>query len=92
MKKPDLNNDPQLLKIKTKDDEIKESRCRSQKHDHENILKSLETENDYYKKPKSLNKKKILLNTTEILIGSASTISSTTLSKLNPGGWYYHIV
>ena len=31
---PSLNNDPQLLKITTKDDEIKDLKCKSEKHDH----------------------------------------------------------
>ena len=36
---PNLNIDPDLLKIKPKDDEIKDSRYKTEKHDHENILK-----------------------------------------------------
>ena len=80
---PNLNIDPELLKIKTKGDEIKELKYRSEKHDHENILKSLKIDNEYYKK--SLNKKKILLIITEILVGSASTISTSTMGLINPG-------
>ena len=38
---PKLNNDPELLKIKTKDDEIKDLKNRSEKDDYENIIKSL---------------------------------------------------
>ena len=42
---PNLNNDPKLLKIKTKDDEIKDFKDKTEKHDHEKILKSLEIVN-----------------------------------------------
>ena len=38
---PDLKNDVNLLKVTTKDDEIKELKYKTEKHDHENILKSL---------------------------------------------------
>ena len=38
---PDLKNEPELLKIKTRDDEIKNLKYQTEKHDHENILKSL---------------------------------------------------
>ena len=31
-----LNNGPELLKMKTKDDEIKDLKYRTEKHDHEN--------------------------------------------------------
>ena len=90
---PDLKNEPELLKIKTKDDEIKNLKYetevlkyQTEKHHHENILKSLKIDNEYYKKKyKSLNKKKVLLTITEILIGSASTISSSTMGLIIPG-------
>ena len=82
---PNLN-EPELLKIKTRDDEIKNLKYHTEKHDHEIILKSPKIDNEYYKKKyKSLNKKKILLIITEILIGSASTISSSTMGLINPG-------
>ena len=74
-----------MLKIKTRDDEIKNLRYQTEKHDHENILKSLKSDNESYKKKyKSLNKKKILLIITEILIGSGSAITSSTFSLINP--------
>ena len=58
---PDLKNEPELLKLKTKDDQLKKLQYRTEKHDHENILKSLKIDNEYYKKKYiSLNKKKIL--------------------------------
>ena len=47
---PNSNNEPELLKIKTRDDEIKNLRYQTEKHDHEKILKSLKIDNDYYKR------------------------------------------
>ena len=38
---PDLKNEPELLKIKTRDDEIKNLKYPTEKHDHENMLKFL---------------------------------------------------
>ena len=56
---PNVSNEPELLKIKTCDDEIKNLKYQTEKHDHEIILKSLKIDNEYYKKKyKSLNKKK----------------------------------
>ena len=82
---PDLKNEPELLKIKTQSDEIKNLKYTQEKHDHENILKSLKSDNESYKKKyKSLNKKKVLLIITEILIGSGSAITSSTFSLINP--------
>ena len=81
---PDIKKEPELLKIKTRDDEIKSLKYQTKKHDHENILKSLKVDNEYYKKKyKSLNKKRVLLNITEILIGSGSAISTSTMSIIN---------
>ena len=63
--------DPTLLKITTKVDESKELRYKTEKHDHEIILKSLKIANEFYKKKsKSLNKNKVLLIITQILIRS----------------------
>ena len=57
---PNLNNEPELLKIKAKDDETKEIKYKTEKHDHEKSLKSFKIDNDYYKmKYKNLNKKSI---------------------------------
>ena len=82
---PDLENDVELLKIKTRDDEIKNLKCQTENHDHENILKSLKVDNEFYKKKyKSLNKKKVLLIISEILIGSGSAISTSAMSVINP--------
>ena len=83
---PDLKNEPELLKIKTRDEEIKNLKYQSEKHDFENILKSLKNDKNYYdKKYKNLNKKKILLIITEILVGSGGAISSSAMSMINPG-------
>ena len=82
---PDLKNEPELLKTKTRDDEIRKLKYQTEKHDHENILKSLKSDNEYYKKKyKNLNKKKVLLIISEILIGSGSAITSSTFSFFNP--------
>ena len=82
---PDIKIEPELLKIKTRDDEIKNLKYQTKKHDYENILKSLKVDNEYYKKKyKSLNKNKVLLIITEIFIGSGSAISTSTMSLINP--------
>ena len=83
---PDLKNEPELLKTKTRDDEIKTLKYQTEKHDYENILKSLKVDNEYYKKKyKNLNKKKVLLIITEILIGGGSAVGSSTMGLINPG-------
>ena len=57
---PNLKTDDvEILKIKTKDDQLKKLQYNTEKHDHQNILKSLEIDNKYYKKKyKSLNERK----------------------------------
>ena len=84
---PNLKSDHvDLLKIKTRDDEIKNLKYQTEKHDHENILKSLKVDNEYYKKKyKNLNKKKVLLIITEILVGAGSAVGSSTMGLINPG-------
>ena len=42
----DLKNEPELLKTKTRDDEIRNLKYQTEKHDHENILKSLKIDNE----------------------------------------------
>ena len=82
---PNLKHETELLKIKTRDDESKNLKYRTEKHGHENLLKSLESDNESYKKKyKSLDKKKVLLIITEILVGSGSAIGTSTMSLLNP--------
>ena len=83
---PDLKNEPEVLKIKTRDDEIKNLKYQTEKHDHENFLKSLKSDNEYYKKKyKNLNKKKVLLIITEMLVGAGSAVGSSTMGLINPG-------
>ena len=84
-KYPVLKNEPEFLKIKTRDDEIQNLKYQTEKLDHENILKSLKIDNEYYKKKyKSLNKKKILIIVSEVLIGSGSAILTSTMSLIYP--------
>ena len=47
---PNINNEPELFKIKTRDDEIKNLKYQTEKHDYENILKSPKAYNEKYKK------------------------------------------
>ena len=68
---PNLNIEPDLLKIKTRDDEIENLKYQTEKHGHEKILKSPKNDNEYYKNIyKSLKEKKVLLFITEFLAGS----------------------
>ena len=83
---PNINNEPELLKIKTRDDEIRNLNFETEKHDQENILMSLKIDIENYKKKyKSLNKKKVILIINEILVGSASAVDSSTMRLINPG-------
>ena len=83
---PNINKESEMLKKKTRDDEIKDLKYKTEIYDHLNILKSLKIDDeDYKKKDKNLNKRKVLLIITEILIGSASTVSSSTMGLINPG-------
>ena len=64
---------------------MRELQYRTEKHDYENILKSLKADKEKHKKIyKSLNKKKILFTLTEILVGTGSAVGSSTVSLLNP--------
>ena len=84
---PNLKTDDvELLKIKTRDDEIKNLNYQTEKHDSEIILKSPKIDNECYKeKYKSLNKKKVLLIITEILVGSGSAIGTSAMGLINLG-------
>ena len=53
-----MNNVPELLKVKTKDDELKYTNYKTEKHDHEKFLKTLKIDNSYYKEYINLLKKK----------------------------------
>ena len=78
------SEDPTLLK-KTKVDEIKELKYETEKHDQQNFMKSLKNDIDFYiKKYECLKKMEVLIFITELLVGFASTISSSTLSIINP--------
>ena len=71
---------PSLLKVKPKDDEVKDLKYKAEKHEFENILKSLEIDNDYYeKKYKSINKKKIYTSKLEILAGASRAVVAGVL-------------
>ena len=84
---PNLNDsEATLLKVKTRDDENKDLKYQTENHDHENIILSLQIDNEYYKKKyKSLNKKKFLLFIIEILIGSGSALGGSTMGLISPG-------
>ena len=59
---PNLNNEPELLKIKTRDDDFKNLKYQTEKHDHEKVLKSLKIDNGHHKKKyESLNKKSVVI-------------------------------
>ena len=73
---------PSLLKVKTKEDEIKDLKFKAEKHDYENILKSREI--DYYKN-KSVNKKKIYISILEILAGASGVVVGSTLTATGVG-------
>ena len=47
---PNLNKDPDLLKIKIKDDEIIDLKYKTGKHDHKNILKSPTKDEEYLRR------------------------------------------
>ena len=82
---PNLNSEPELHEIKTGDDGIRKLKNHTEKHDHENMLKSLKIDNEFYKKKyKTLNKKKLLIIITEILFGSVSASSTSTMSITTP--------
>ena len=82
---PNLKKGPELLKIKTKDDQLRELQHKTEKHDHENILDSLKIDNEFFKKKyKNLNKKKVILFITEILLGSGSAITTSMITLINP--------
>ena len=55
---PNLNNEAEILKIKTKDHQLKELQFKSDKLDQENIIKSPKIDNEYHIKCISLLKKR----------------------------------
>ena len=80
-----------MLKIKRKGEQLKELPDKTEKHDYENILKSLIIDGEYYKKKfKSLNEKKVFMIVSQILISTAGLTvgSGLTLSWLAPVGLF----
>ena len=74
---------------KTKDDQLKELQYKTEQHDGEIMLESLKIYSESYKKKfKSLNKKKVFMIVSEILIAGVGLIvrSGLTISELAPGG------
>ena len=47
---PNITNGPELVKIKTRGDEMKNLKYQTEKHDYENISKNLKADNEKYKK------------------------------------------
>ena len=45
---PNLYKEPEMLKMKTRDNEMKNPNYQTEKHDYEIILKSLKIDNDSY--------------------------------------------
>ena len=43
---PNLNNDPELLKVATKDDHLRDLQYETEKQDHVKILNSLKNDNE----------------------------------------------
>ncbi len=85
---PKLNKEIEadLLAVRQKDVDIKDLKYKTEKHDYENILKSLKSDNEYYKKKyKSLNKKKIYISILEILTGASGVIVGSTLTATGVG-------
>ena len=75
-----------MVKLKTRDDDIKKLKYQTEKHDHENLLKGLKFDNEFCKKKyKNMQKNKVFLIITEILFGAGSTVGSSTKSLVNPG-------
>ena len=56
---PNIKIESKLLKIKTRDDETKNMNSRTEKHDHINILKTLKSDNENYKKKYKSFKKRM---------------------------------
>ena len=43
---PIMKKEPEILKIKTKDDESKNLKYQTEKHDHKNILKKMKVDSE----------------------------------------------
>ena len=82
--------DPELITTKTKDDEIRDLKYKIENHDHQNLLKSLKIDIEYYKKKYNiLNKKEVFMIVSENLFGSVGlgVGSGLTISGLAPVGF-----
>ena len=80
-----LNIDPEVLKIGTKDHKIKEWKNIKEEHDLEKILKSLKIDDDYYKKKyEKLKINELLLTIREVVNGSVPTKGPSTIAILDP--------
>ena len=80
---PILKDDPALLKIAAKDDEIKEIKYKTEKQDYEDVLEILK---DYYDKNFSkINKKKLYITIPEILVRVSQLAIVTSLSITGVG-------
>ena len=75
MSYPKINNDPELLKVKTRDDEMKDMKYKTEKYDHENIIKSLKIDKDHSNQNYSKRKKKKIFITTLKRLTSASGLA-----------------
>ena len=90
---PNINIEPELIKIKTRDDQNKNLKNQTEKHDHEVILKSLKSDNGPHKKKyKTCKKKKVVLFITEIIVGSASAVGSSTMGLIISWCWQYYFI
>ena len=82
---PNFNSDPEIIRKKTKDDGIKDSKYRTEKNDHENIVESLGIDKNFHKKRfKVLKKRNVSLDFTESFVGSGSVVTTSKFSKFNP--------
>ena len=84
---PKVNTDPELLNIKTNDDENTELIIITEKQVYKIILKSFKIDGEFYKKKKtSLTKKNVIMIILKTLIGSVGlgVGSGLTISGLAP--------
>ena len=68
------------MKVEPTDDQIKELKYKTERHDYANVMKSLESDNDYYKRNESVNKKKYYISILETLAGASGMAVGTTLT------------
>ena len=78
-----LKNEPILLEVKTKNDKTNEVKSKTEEHDHENILKSPKIKMIVIRRSKKVYIKRKTLIISEILKGSGSAETTSTLSILH---------